>query len=350
VNSEGKQAGSLAEEEALMQPGETNGVLRFRTAGPGSVKEATMMTVSSSVGAVRGSDVLRAAMEAATMARRSLAEVAPQAALVLTAGGRAPEALLPTLRETLGSIPMAGGAVAGILTHDGVLDAGAAVMCFAGERLSPSTGCGAGARGLEAATERAGRLILSGSVSRRRYPRGLALAFTHEGAGSLTTEFLAPWRTVMGPKLRNICSAVGSIYASEAAGPGHLAVLCLEGHYQSGFGLANGYVPGEIPVDLEALVHGAADAASIAAKRLDGQPVRGVLVAQSAARHAALGPLAQEEWMAVREQVGPDVPMLGWLTAAECGCGHGTMPSGETGSFIVVAFGDAVDSVAERAG
>jgi FIST N domain len=333
-----------------MQSRETTNVLQARTASVGPSKEARMMTVSSSVGAARGGDLLRAAIEAATTARRSLAEIAPQAALVLTAGSSAPQALVPALRETLGSIPIAGGAVAGILTHEGVIDTGAAVMCFAGERLSPSTGCGAAAADLQAATERAGRLILSGSVSRRRYPRGLALAFTREGTGSLTAQFLAPWRTVMGPKLRNICSAVGAIYASEASGPGHLAVLCLEGHYQSGFGLANGYVPGEVPVDLEALVHGAADAASTAVKRLDGQPVRGVLVAQSAARHAVLGPLAQEEWMAVREQVGADVPMLGWLTSAECGCGHGTMPSGETGSLIVVAFGDAVDSAAERAG
>jgi hypothetical protein len=309
-----------------------------------------MMMVSSSVGAAHGGDLLRAATEAATAARRSLGEVAPQAALVLTAGGPAPDALIPTLRDMLGSIPMAGGVVAGILTHEGVIEAGAAVMCFAGERLSPSTGCGAAAADLQAATERAGRLILSGSVSRRRYPRGVALAFTREGTGSLTTDFLAPWRTVMGPKLRNICSAIGSIYTSGTQGPGHLAVLCLEGHYQSGFGLANGYVPGEVPVDLEALVHGAADAAGTAVKRLEGQPVRGVLVAQSAARHAALGPQARHEWAAVREQIGADVPMLGWLTAAECGCGHGTMPTGETGSLIVVALGDAVESIAERAG
>jgi FIST N domain len=309
-----------------------------------------MMTVSSSVGAVRGDDLLCAATEAATAARRSLADVAPQAALVLTAGGQASDAMVPALRDALGSIPMAGGAVAGILTHEGVIDAGAAVMCFAGERLSPSTGCGAAAADLQAATERAGRLILSGSASRRRYPRGVALAFTREGTGSLTAEFLAPWRTVMGPKLRNVCSAVGSIYSSGMTAPGHLAVLCLEGHYQSGFGLANGYVPGEVPVDLEALVHGAADAASIAVKRLDGQPVRAVLVAQSAARHAALGRLAREEWAAVREQVGAHVPMLGWLTAAECGCGHGTMPTGERGSLIVVALGDAVESATERAG
>jgi hypothetical protein len=306
-----------------------------------------MMTVSSSVGTARGGDLLRAATEAATVARRSLAEVVPQAALVLTAGLPVPDAVVCAVRETLGSIPMAGGSVAGILTHEGVIDAGAAVMCFAGERLSPSTGCGAAAADLQAATERAGRLILSGSVSRRRYPRGVALAFTRQGAGSLATEFLAPWRTVMGPKLRNICSAVGSIYTSAGSGPGHLAVLCLEGHYQSGFGLANGYVPGEPAVDLEALIHGAADAASTAVKRLDGQPVRAVLVARSAARHAALGAMAREEWVAVREQVGADVPMLGWLTAAECGCGHGTMPTGETGSLIVVALGDAVES-AER--
>jgi hypothetical protein len=309
-----------------------------------------MMTVSSSVGAARGGDLLRAAIQAATAARQSLAEVAPQAALVLSAGGPAPDALMPTLKEILGSIPMAGGTVKGILSHEGVIDSGAAIMCFAGERLSPSTGCGAAAADLQAATERAGRLILSGSASRRRYPRGVALAFTPEGTGSLTAGFLAPWRTVMGPKLRNICSAVGSIYASGANGPGHLAVLCLEGHYQSGFGLANGYVPGEVPLDAEALVHGAADAASIAVKRLDGQPVRGVLVAQSAARHAALGPLARAEWMAVREQVGSHVPMVGWLTAAECGCGHGTMPTGETGSLIVVALGDAAESAVERAG
>ncbi len=86
-------------------------------------------------------------------------------------------------------------------------------------------------------------------------------------------------------------------------------------------------------------MHGAADAAATAVKRLEGQPVRAALVAESAARHAGLGRAVRDEWLAMRERIGPEVPCVGWLTTAEGAYGRAAT-AGDTGSLIVVALGE----------
>lgn len=299
------------------------------------------MTISGSIGLSRGDDLLRALQDAAEAARRSGGD-APKAALVLVAGAGQTEALATAARESLPRIPLVGGLVAGILTDGSVLTSGAGVLCFYGD-VVPTIASGGRVAGLSAATERAGRLILAGAPDRRHYPRGLALAFSRPGAASFTEEFLVRWRALAGPKLRTIFSATSSdpLCGSGLEAPGELAVLSLEGAYQSGIGVAAGFVPGESIPDAATLVHGAADAATTAVKRLEGHPVRVALIAESAVRHAALGAAARDEWTAMREQIGPDVPCLGWLTRAECGYGRGVTASGETGSVVVAALGDA---------
>ena len=288
-------------------------------------------------------DPVRAIHEAAAAALRSGGGEAPKAALVASAGAASADALRAAARESLKGIPIAGAPVAGILTDDGVLTAGAAVMCFFGEILFASAAYGGRAAGLRAATERVGRLILSGACDRRHYPRGLTLAFARPIAGSCIAEFLQPWRHIAGPKLRTIFSATSAeaLYGPCSEDPGALTVLTLEGTYESGLGVASGFVPGETIPDATTLVHGAADAAATAVKRLEGHSVRAALIAESAPRRAALGIAARDEWMAMREQIGPDVPCLGWLTCVEFGAGRGIVATAETGSVVVAALGDA---------
>ena len=307
------------------------------------------MTIRSSVGVACGDDLPEAVREA-TRAARASHEGEPQAALVVTTGALVPAAVAEIVGEVLGPVPMAGGPVAGILTDERVIERGAAVMCFSGDRFAPTIGCGGRGRSLHGATDRAGRLILAGSATRRRYPRGFAVAFVRGEGELMTTEFLAPWRSVMGPKLRTMCSAVTSdaLYCSSTGDIGGLAVLCLEGQYQSGVGLAQGF-SGESELQPDTLVHGAVDAAVTAVKRLEGQPARGMIVVESAARYHALGPVARREWHAMREQMPPQVPCIGWLTRAECASGHGVVPSSETGSVVVAAIGDMLESYSEGA-
>src|SRR5262245_43503703 len=144
------------------------------------------MTIKSSVGVACGDSLAEAVREAARAARASHGDE-PQAALVVTTGVVPPASVADIIAEEFGPVPMSGGAVAGILTDDAVIEAGAAVMCFSGDRFAPTIGCGGGGRSLHGATDRAGRLILAGSVTRRRYPRGFALAFVRGEGEHLTT-------------------------------------------------------------------------------------------------------------------------------------------------------------------
>src|SRR5438552_11301023 len=157
------------------------------------------MTIRSSVGVARGGDLEEAVREA-TRAARASHEGDPQAALVVTTSALAPAVVAEAVGESLGPVPMAGGPVAGILTDEGVIEAGAAVMCFSGDRFAPTVGCGGGGRSLHGATDPAGRLILAGSASRRRYPRGFALAFVRGEGELLTTQVPPPRPPVLGPK------------------------------------------------------------------------------------------------------------------------------------------------------
>ena len=300
------------------------------------------MVIRSSFGIAESADPLRAIPDAAAAARRAAGDEQPKAALVLVAGEASARGLGAIAYEAAGGVPVAGASVTGILTDAGLLTVGAAVMCFYGDTLSPSVICAGRPMGLPAATERVGRLILAGASERRHFPRGVALAFAPPVTESLTDGFLVRWRHLAGPKLRTVISVAAGqpLCGPGTADPGDLAVLCLEGVYKSGVGIASGTGPGESNSDAATFVHGAADAAATAVKRLEGQPVRAALIAESAARHATLGRAVRDEWLAMREQIGLDVPCVGWLTTAEGAHGRGAA-AGDTGSVIVVALGEA---------
>jgi hypothetical protein len=278
------------------------------------------------------------------MARRSLGDERPQAALVLTTAPADVRRVVEAVRGPLGEVPLVGGAVDGILSDRGFVDLGAAVACFVGDTLSPSFAGGGHATGLVAAADRTARLILSGAPHRRHYPRGLALIFASPNAQGQPTDFIAQWREIAGPKLRTVFSQIsgGALYGPGSEDPGSVAVLCLEGSYQTGIGVAHGFGPGESVPDTATLAQGAADAAMTAVKRLEGQPVRAALIAESVLRYAEIGATGRDEWREVRETIGSEVTCLGWLTRSECASGRGVTPNGSTGSIIVAALGDPV--------
>ncbi len=306
-------------------------------------KESTM-TVRSSVAVVTGTDA-RAAQDAAVLARRALGADPPKAALILTSGAASGATGWEAAREVLDRVPLVGGSVPGILSDDGLVASGAAVVCFAGGAISPSFAGGGRAAGLVAAADRAGRLILAGAGHRRHFPRGLALAFARSNAGGAHVEFLARWREIAGPKLRTVLSALPGefLYSSGSEAPGILAVLCLEGPFQSGVGVTGGTqdAPRGESTDPAMLAHGAADAALTAIKKLEGQPARAALIVENLDRYIGLGAAGRDEWAAMRETIGRDVPCLGWLTAAESAGGRGVVAPGSTGSVIVTVVGDA---------
>ena len=302
------------------------------------------MTIRSSVGVARGNDLIRAVAEAAAATRRTAEQDAPKAALVLTAGKADRGSVVEAMHEAWGPIPLVGAAVDAILTDQGAVEAGASVACFFGDALNPSFAAAGHVAGLAAAADRVGRLILSGNAYRRHYPRGLALVFARPDAQGLPTEFLARWREIVGPKLRTVFSQVSSglLYTAGSEDPGCLVVLCLEGAYQTGLGVAQGFAVGDSIPDASTLAHGAADAAVTAVKRLEGQPVRAALVAESVFRHRGLAAASPDEWHEMRERIGAGVNCVGWLTRSECASGHGVVPNGLTGSMIVAALGDIV--------
>ena len=132
------------------------------------------------------------------------------------------------------------------------------------------------------------------------------------------------------------------LYSSGSEAPGILAVLCLEGSFQSGVGVTEGTQDasrGE-STDPTTLAHGAADAALTAIKKLEGQPARAALIVENLERYIGLGAAGRDEWTAMRETIGRDVPCLGWLTTAVSAAGRGVVAPGPA-SVIVAAIGDA---------
>jgi hypothetical protein len=302
------------------------------------------MTIRSSLGVTRSTDLVGAVARAAATARQALGEQTPRAALVVTAGAADARRVNEALRQACGEVPMVGGSVEAILSDGGVMDSGAAVVCFTGDALAPALVSAGPARCLVAAADRAGRLALAGAAHRRHYPRGLAVAFARPDVPDTPPEFMARWRELVGPKLRTIFTQVsgGTLYGSASNDPGCVAVLCLEGSYQTGLGAAQGFAVGDSIPDVATLVHGSVDAAMTAVKWLEGQPVRLALVVESAGRYRGLGAAGAAEWHDVRERIGADVDCLGWLTHAECAAGRGIVPDGSTGTMIVAALGDLV--------
>ena len=93
------------------------------------------------------------------------------------------------------------------------------------------------------------------------------------------------------------------------------------------------------PGSLAPWLYGAATRTAL--KRLEGDGARLVLVIESSARHRALGRAAAEEWAAIKSEVNPGTPCVGWLCDHVAGYGRGVRPVDADGSLVVVALGDA---------
>jgi hypothetical protein len=219
------------------------------------------------------------------------------------------------------------------------------VICVAnapGAASGAATGSG---RTLAEASENAARLVLAGWPFRARYPRGLGLAFAPCGAGRVAEDFLASWRTFMGPKMRTACSllAGAAVYGTSGATP-LASVGCLEASYATGLGYADGALGESGGSRARALIHSAGEATLTALKRLQGHPARLVLVMENMARHAALGGAAADEWAVIRGEVGERTPCVGWLCERVAAYGRGVRPVDAEDSLVVVAIGDSLPS------
>lgn len=198
------------------------------------------------IGLSQASDLADAIREAARQARGALRGGAPQGALVVSAGDPIPGAG-SIAREVLGIVPVAGAGSAGLLTDAGIVSRGAAVVCFRSEDWVVQSACaGSGAVAPVAAADRVARLILSGRPNRRRYPRGVALAFGDRRAAQGAAPFSNRWREIMGPKLKSVGSFVPdtqALYCGAVRDTGPLSVLCLEGPGPVGIGVGSGWAP-----------------------------------------------------------------------------------------------------------
>lgn len=297
------------------------------------------MSITSSVGVSRNHDPAAALEEALRSARAALGRDLPRAAIIITTHPVSLEGARQRVAEALGAMPWAGGVVPGILTDNGAITAGAAVMCFSGEVFVPSVVSSGVDDDLGAATDRVGRLILAGAVYRRHYPRGVAVAFARSGP-SVPGEFPTRWRTLAGPRLRTILSVLPgpAYYGPGAEESGILTTLCLEGAYQTGVGVAPGQDGTAATAPL--LVQCAVEAALSASKRLEGRPARAAMIIESVERFQRLGGASRDEWSAIREKIGAGVPCLGWLAESAHAFGRGVVAGGSDQSVVVLAIGD----------
>lgn len=304
------------------------------------VVEAGTKALRVGVGFASHPDTLWAAVRATAMARTGLHGATPDLVLLVTAGVPSQD-VVPVIKSVLGPVGIAGGATSAIITHNGVVRCGALVVCLANGEGAVSGTAAASARDLTGAAQGAARLVLAGWPFRMRYPRGLGFAFAQPGFGEPAAGFLPPWRLLMGPKMRTVCSVLSApaVYSSSPGDP-VVSVGCLEAPYSTGLGWADGFDPAT-PPDSAALVQASVDATVTALKRLEGDAVRLVLVVESAARHRALGAAAADEWEAVRGSVGPHTPCVGWLCDRVAGYGRGVRPLDAHGSLVVAALGDA---------
>jgi hypothetical protein len=185
-------------------------------------------------------------------------------------------------------------------------------------------------------------LILSGWPFRMRYPRGLGVAFARPGYGGPADTFLGPWRVLMGPKMRTVCSVLSApvVYGSSSSKP-IASAACLEAAYSTGLGYTEGFAPDAAPPDPRELIRHSAEAADAALGRLPTEAVRLVMVVETTARHRALGPATTEEWAAIRGRLDARTPCVGWLCDHVAAYGRGVRPVDSHGSLVVVALGDA---------
>ncbi|HEU5195125.1 MAG TPA: hypothetical protein VFW70_10335 [Methylomirabilota bacterium] len=264
--------------------------------------------------------------------------------MVVTAGAAARDAV-GAAREALGQISVAGGSATTLLTDHGPLKEGALVICVTNAEGAASGVVATAGRDIREAGQAAARLILAGWPFRARYPRGLAFAFARQGGAEAAQVFLASWRDFMGPKMRTVCTMLGSpaVYGRGPASP-LASVACVEAPYASGIGYTNAAPTDGVEPSAETLVHGAADAMLTAVKRLDGRPARLVLVIESVERHRKLGAGFAEEWAAMRGALEERTPCVGWLGSHVAAYGRGVQPMDAPGALIAVALGDAPKS------
>ena len=286
-----------------------------------------------------GRDAVARAAEAASS---GLHGASADLALVVTAGISADNAATD-VRSVLGRVQVAGGGTGGVLTDDGLMKAGALVVCVANADGAASGVAATSGRTLADAGQAAARLVLSGWPFRARYPRGLGIAFARPEAGDTPLRFLDSWRDFMGPKMRTVCGAFSSpaIYGGAANATPRLSVACVEAPYATGLGWADASdVDGSAPT-VDVLLHGAADATVTAVKRLDDRPARLVLVVETIDRQKRLGSAAAEEWAAIRAQLDENTPCVGWLVDDVAAYGRGVQPVATPGALAVIALGDA---------
>jgi hypothetical protein len=286
-----------------------------------------------------------AVTRAATTAISRLHGATPHLALVVTASPAGDA--MGEARRALGSIQLAGGSSALLLTDDGPMKSGALVICVANADGAASGVAATTGRDIVDASQAAARLILSGWPFRARYPRGLGIAFARPDAGDSALRFLDSWRDFMGPKMRTVCGVLASaaaLYGGNGKSEPRASVACLEASYATGLGWSD--ATGGASSD--ALVHGAADATLTAIKRLDGRPARLVLVIETAARHAQLGAAVRQEWTAIRGQLDESTPCAGWLVDEVAAYGRGVQPVAAPAPLVVVAVGDSPRGEAAR--
>jgi len=283
-----------------------------------------------------------AVARAAAAASSGLNGASADLALVVTAGISAENAAMD-VRSVLGRVQVAGGGTGGVLTDDGLMKAGALVVCVANADGAASGVAATSGRTLADAGQAAARLVLSGWPFRARYPRGLGIAFARPDAGDTPLRFLDSWRDFMGPKMRTVCGAFSSpaIYGGAASATPRLSVACVEAPYATGLGWADASdIDGSAPT-VDVLLHGAADATVTAVKRLDDRPARLVVVVETIDRQKRLGSAAAEEWAAIRAQLDENTPCAGWLVDDLGAYGRGVQPVAAPGALVVVALGDA---------
>jgi hypothetical protein len=135
------------------------------------------MSLEIGIAISRQPGFIAAAAEAARQCRAKIGVGAVHGALVLSAGGSEP-ALGSVVREVLGPVPVADGSTLGLLTEDGLVNEGVAVVGFSSEEWGIQAACsGPSALDPDSAVSRVSRLILSGRPNRRRFPRGIAFIF-----------------------------------------------------------------------------------------------------------------------------------------------------------------------------
>ena len=284
-------------------------------------------------------DPSQAVGRAAALAGARLDGLDADLALVVTAGAPRGD-VVAEARRVLGSVAVAGGEVAALLTDHGPMQSGALVIAIANAEGAASGAATTGAREPKDAGRAVARLTLAGWPFRAHYPRGLGIAFARAAAEDSALAFLDAWRAYMGPKMRTVCCTVASNLVHGGA-DATASVAAIEASYATGLGYHDAAAADGGPVTRAQLVHGAADAALTALKRLEGRPAHLVLVIASAERQALLGAAAADEWSAIRSLVDERTSCVGWVSERVAAYGRGVQPTAAPGPLVVLAVGES---------